>query len=211
MRKILLFDMDGTLTDSMPVFSRIVLGVMKEDGARIPDGIIRRMSPMALDEFLDLMMELGCKGDRESLIPRLDMRAAYANEVPLKPGVEAFLKRMKEEGHRLFVLTGSPHANADPCLMHNGVFSLFDRVYNTGDFGMSKHTPEIYHALCRREGFTPADVTFFDDNLGALTAARQAGMEVIGVADDADAEDEGAIRALADGYVESFGDRDKNP
>lgn len=204
MRKILLFDMDGTLTDSMPVYSERILAVMKEDGAEIPEDIVRFTAPMTVEQILDTLLELGCKGSRMSLIARLDMRSAYANEVPLKPGVKEFLLKKKEEGCRLFVLTGSPHACSAPCLRHNGVLELFDHVYSTDDFGAPKNKPGIFTAVCQLQGISPAEVTFFDDNLLALRAAKEAGMEVIGVFDPSEAEDEEAIRAEADGFITGF-------
>lgn len=204
MRKILLFDMDGTLTDSMSVYNDEIRRVLEEDDARIPEDIVRLTAPMTVEEILDTLLSLGCKGDQASLKARLDFREAYANEIPLKPGVKAFLRKKKEEGCRMFVLTGSPHACAVPCLRRNGVLPLFEHVYSTDDFGTGKHNPGIYIALCQLHGFTANQVTFFDDNLSALTAAKRAGMEVIGVSDPSEAEDEEAIRAAADGFITGF-------
>ena len=204
MRKILLFDMDGTLTDSMPVYNREIRRVLEEDGAEIPEDIVRLTAPMTVDEIFDTLLALGCKGDHASLLARLDFRDAYANDVMLKPGVKEFLEKKKAEGCRLFVLTGSPHACSAPCLRHNGILPLFEHVYSTDDFGTGKHNPGIYIALCQLHGFNPNEVTFFDDNYSALLAAKRAGMEVIGVADECEAEDEDAIRAAADGFIAGF-------
>ena len=206
MRNILLFDMDGTLTDSMPVYNNEIRRVLTEDGARIPEDIVRLTAPMTVDEILDTLLSLGCKGDRDSLKARLDFRAVYANEVPLKPEVKAFLLKQKEAGRRLFVLTGSPHSCSAPCLRRNGILPLFEHVYSTDDFGTGKHNPGIYIALCQLHGFNPGEVTFFDDNLSALRAAKAAGMEVIGVADESEKDDEDAIRAEADGFITGFGE-----
>ncbi|MBQ3866251.1 MAG: HAD family phosphatase [Clostridia bacterium] len=206
MRKILLFDMDGTLTDSMPVYASAIEGVLREDGGEIPEGLVTRTATMTVEEVLDTLLSLGCKGDRASLAARLDMRALYAEKVPLKPGVKTFLEKKKSEGCRLLVITGSPHACADPCLRRNGVLPLFDHVYTTSDFDAPKYLPGIYLAICDLQGFSPADVTFFDDNARALAAARSAGMEAIGVADAANSGEEDAVRAAADSYIESFAD-----
>ena len=204
MRKILLFDMDGTLTDSMPVYNDAIRRVLEEDGAEIPADIVRLTAPMTVDEILETLLSLGCKGDKASLIARLDMRSAYAKDVELKPGVMDFLVKKKDEGCRLFVVTGSPKACCIPCLRHNGVLPFFEHVYTTDDFDTAKHQPGIYIALCQMHGIPTTDVTFFDDNLLALRAAKAAGMEVIGVADPSEAEDEDAIRAEADGFITGF-------
>ena len=204
MRKILLFDMDGTLTDSMPVYAGAIEGVLREDGGTVPEDLVTRTAAMTLEEVLDTLLSLGCKGDRASLAARLDVRRLYAEKVPLKSGVKAFLEQKKSEGCRLLVVTGSPHSCADPCLRHNGVLPLFDHVYTTSDFDAPKYLPGIYLSICELQGFSPADVTFFDDNLRAIRAARAAGMEVIGVADPANAAEEDAIRAAAHGFIQSF-------
>ncbi len=204
MRKHLLFDMDGTLTDSMPVYTEAITRVLKEDGAAVPEDIVRLTAPMTIGEILDVMLSLGCKGDRRSLAARLDMRQAYASDVRLKRGVKDFLTRQKEKGTRMFVVTGCPKACCVPCLRSNGILDLFDHIYTTDDFDAPKHQMGIYIALCQLQGISPTDVTFFDDNLLALRAAKAAGMEVIGVADESERDDEEAIRKEADGFLESF-------
>ena len=204
MRKNLLFDMDGTLTDSMPAYNNEIRRVLEEDGGEIPEDIVRLTAPMTVDEILETLLSLGCKGDKDSLKARLDFRDAYANDILLKPGVKEYLFQKKKEGCRLFVLTGSPHSCAVPCLRHNGVLELFEHVYSTDDFGTGKHNPGIYIALCQLHGFNTNEVTFFDDNLSALLAAKRAGMEVIGVSDPSEAEDEDEIRAAADGFIRGF-------
>lgn len=206
MKKVLLFDMDGTLTDSMSAYAEAIQSVLREDGGEIPEDLVLRTATMTIPEILDTLLSLGCKGDRDSLIQRLDLRPLYAEKVALKPGVKAFLEQKKKEGHRLMVLTGSPHSCCVPCLRRSGVLPLFDHVYTTDDFNAPKNLPGIYYALCQLQGVDPAEVTFFDDNLAALRAAKRAGMEVIGVADPSGEADWDDIQALCDRTVNSFED-----
>ena len=92
----------------------------------------------------------------------------------------------------------------DPCLKRLGVYDLFDHIWSCEDFGTTKADPGIYHMAAERIGCAVEDVWFLDDNLGADTTAKAAGMRVCGVYDDSSREYESEIRRIADAYIEDF-------
>ena len=106
----------------------------------------------------------------------------YRDEIPLKEGVEDYLRRMKAMGVRLNILTASPHKMLDPCLKRLGVWELFDKVWSCDDLGTVKSDPEIYRIAARELGVRTAEVAFFDDNLGAVRTAASAGMFTVAAA-----------------------------
>ena len=79
-------------------------------------------------------------------------------------------------------------------------------MWSCEDFALPKTDEQIYHRVCEKIGATPAACVFADDNLLALTTAKKAGLTVVGVADESDAEDSEKIRAVADRYVETMKD-----
>ena len=139
----------------------------------------------------------------DELLAEMDEFAlpAYRDAIQAKPGVREALEALRAGGHSLSVLTASPHRMLDPCLERLGLRALFDNVWSCDDFGLTKAQVEIYAQAAARLGRPVSECVFLDDNLGALRAAKQAGMRVIGVQDDSSRPDEAAIRALVSQFV----------
>jgi HAD superfamily hydrolase (TIGR01509 family) len=205
--KAYLFDFDGTLVDSMPFWSEKMLNILRQTGVSYPADIIKILTPLgdkgSAVYFRDV---LGVKLSEEEMYARMDSYALpkYRDEILLKPGVEAFLRKCKEEGITLHVLTASPHKMLDPCLRRNGVYDLFDHVWSCEDFGTTKSDPEIYRRAAEKIGLDVADVVFFDDNLLAVQTAAQAGMKTVGVYDPTGEDFVDALTQTADQYIRSF-------
>ena len=204
--KTFLFDFDGTLVDSMPVYVRSMLRILDESGVKYGDDIVKTITPLGLIATTEYYVKLGVPLSREAIIMKMKeyMYDAYCNEISLKPGVFETLLRLKERGASLNVLTASPHVTLDPCLKRNGIFDLFDNVWSCDDFSTTKSDPEIYVRAAKRLGKRVGDVLFLDDNLGANTTAKTAGMKVCGVYDDSSKEYEEQIKAVADHYIHNF-------
>ena len=128
----------------------------------------------------------------------------YTNTIPPKEGVCESILRLYEEGANIFLLTASPHILSDPCLRRYGILHCFKSVYSTDDFGLSKSNPEIYHALCKKEGIAVEDTAFYDDNVIAVKTAREAGLFTVGVYDASSDEDKEEIKNSASLYIDSF-------
>ena len=207
MVKAYLFDFDGTLVDSMPCWSEKMLNILRQTGVSYPADIIKILTPLgdkgSAVYFRDV---LGVKLSEEEMYARMDSYALpkYRDEILLKPGVEAFLRKCKEEGITLHVLTASPHKMLDPCLQRNGVFDLFTHVWSCEDFGTTKSDPDIYRRAAAQIGVEIGDVVFFDDNLLAVQTAARAGMQTVGVYDPTGEDFRDALTETANQYIRSF-------
>lgn len=206
MKKFHLFDLDGTLTDSMPVWARTMLSIIEEEGVPYPGDIVRIITPLGYEGTADYFISLGVKTEREALIAKMFARAeaAYANEIVLKPGVAAYLQKLANAGYSCNLLTASPHRCVDPCLKRNGIDLYFDHIWTLEDFTLTKGNPAIYHEAAGRLGCTTADLCFYDDNLMALTAGKESGMATVGVQDPFSDPYRQEIEQLTDRYIESF-------
>ena len=203
MGKVYLFDMDGTLIDSMPYFSRAILGMLEEEKLSYPPDIVKILTPLGYAGMAKYLVNMGARRPEQALMQAMGdyLLPAYEKEIPLKSGVQECLLRLKAQGGRLAVLTASPHRVTDPCLKRNGVWELFEQVWTTDDFGLTKSQPEIFLQAASKLGVQPEDVVFFDDNLGALETAKKAGMTTVGVYDaSSDAYNE-QIRSITDRYL----------
>ena len=202
--KDLVFDFDGTLVDSMPTWGGKMLRILNEAGVSYPENIIEIITPLGdLGAARYFMEHLGVKESEEALLSKMDAYALpkYRDEILAKEGVREALSELRRRGHRLFVLTASPHRMLDPCLERLGLAPLFEGVFSCDDFATTKANPEIYDRLCERIGSRKEDLVFFDDNLGACKTAVSAGVRAVGVYDPSGEKFTEALTRLCGDYV----------
>ena len=205
-RKIWLFDFDGTLVDSMPVYGSLMLRILEEHGVDYPDDILKIITPLGFLGTAKYFRGMGLEKSEQELVDLMTMYATneYTNNVPAKKNVIEVLRKLKENGDRLNVRTASPHTSLDPCLKRLGIFDLFENVWSCDDFKTTKADPEIYRLASKRLGVKPKDVIFLDDNLNADKTAKQAGMVVYGVYDDTSKEYVNEMKNVTDRYIYDF-------
>lgn len=201
-----LFDFDGTLVDSMPVWARTMLSVMEKRSIPCGEDFIRIITPLGIDATVDYMIHCGVKDDHETVRREItdSLTVSYREHIPLKADVSQALRSLRQTGNSLHVLTASPHIWLDPCLRRCGVWDEFDHIWSCEDFSITKTDPAIYRMAAQRIGCAEKDIVFLDDNLHACRAAKEAGVCVIAVYDDSGRDDAEQMKALADGYVVSL-------
>ncbi len=201
--KVYIFDLDGTLVDSMPTAVRIVLSLLDEQGISYSSDIVQTLTPLGFRKISEyyvnvLGVRLSPKEVFEWFMDKLTF--SYEREMRLKNTAKETLEEMKRRGIRLCVLTGSPHRFADPCLRREGVFDLFERVWSAEDFGYSKADPRLYEEVAKALGVALTDLTLVDDGVHALKTVRAMGITAIG-AYDAYSATEAELAAASDRWV----------
>ena len=207
MKKVYIFDFDGTLVDSMPFWAEKMLNILKSANVSYPDDIIATIATMGDAGSAKYFREvLGVKYTEKEMFDMMDKYGIpkYRDEIILKDGVKEALNALKGAGHSLNVLTASPHKMLDPCLKRNGIYHLFDNVWSTDDFGLTKTNTEIYRLSVEKAGGDISNALFFDDNLGALKTAKQAGLYTVGVFDETGKPFTDNIIKTADRFIYSF-------
>ena len=208
MKNIHIFDLDGTLIVSMPYVIGSVLQVLEENHIPYGPEIIETVTPMGYPNTARLFQTMGVPGTVDEIVARfMDiLYHEYAHNIPLKPGAADYLRRLKQAGAQLHILTGSPHLLANVCLQRNGIRDLFDSVWSVDDFDMSKAEVAIYHEMVRRLGCAKEDICFYDDTLTACTTAVEAGWHTCAVNDGQKADVTAALQTVAHQYIASFED-----
>ena len=170
------------------------------------EDFVKIITPLGYGGTADYFISLGLDMPKEKILSLMNEYAYPDNlqSIPAKEGVEKTLKKLKERGAKLCVLTASPHSVLDVCLKRLGLFDLFDNVWSCDDFGTSKADPQIYILAAERMGERAEDVLFLDDNLGADKTAVSAGMKVCGVYDESSKDYEKEIRAATHFYIRNF-------
>ena len=149
---------------------------------------------------------MGVKMPKEKIVQLMKhyMLEEYMYNIPAKENVIEVLKKLKEKGASLNVLTASPHITLDSCLVRLGLFDLFDNIWSCDDFNTTKANPEIYKMAAEKLGEKPDKILFLDDNYNADKTAAMAGMKVCGVYDESSADYVDEIKEASDYYIYNF-------
>ena len=204
--KTYLFDFDGTLVDSMPVFGGLMIKILNEHGIKYGDDILKIITPLGYVGTAKYFIGMGLNRTEEELVALMKEYAVYeyTNTILAKNNVEKALKALKAKGDSLNILTASPHDMLDPCLKRLGIYDLFDNVWSCEDFQTTKSDPEIYRRAAEKIGVPVNEMIFLDDNYNADKTAKEAGAIVYGVFDETSAEYAQEIKAVTDKYVTDF-------
>ena len=186
MADIYVFDLDGTLVNSMPYFTKGMLSIADEAGIEYDETLIKILTPLGYVKGAEYYVnELGVRDTVDNIVSKIQSRLLYeyTNNIFTKPYVKEYLRSLYNRGARLFVLTASPHSVTDVCLKKNEIFELFEKVWSVEDFGLSKSDTRIFYQVAEAIGCKPCEVHYFDDSLIALENAKKAGYITYGVYD----------------------------
>lgn len=201
-----LFDFDGTLVDSMPIYISTVLRILDEKNVTYDYSIIKTITPLGYLGTARYFFEHGMVSNEKEIVTlmRKYMAEEYRYNIPTKNNVINVLKELKEKGANLNILTASPHSALDVCLKRLGIYELFENIWSCEDFGTTKSDPEIYKMAAEKIGVDVSDVLFLDDNLNADITAKKAGMKVCAVYDKSSEDDSVEMKKISDYYIYDF-------
>lgn len=204
--KYAIFDIDGTLVDSMPVWNNMCIDVLNKYGVSYPDNILDIITPLGMKQGAKYLIKLGLNLTVDEIIQiELDyILKQYRESIPLKKGVKKYLKSLKGGGVKMCVLTASSHDLIDPCLKRLGIWEYFEYIVSAEDIGVSKSDTRAFEIMLEKLGAKPHETVVFDDNFSALKAAKRAGLKTCGVYDKASEINTEKIKKMCDMYIESF-------
>lgn len=198
-----IFDMDGTLLDSMPAWrstaSRYVksLGMVPQKGL---DENIRHKSMAEAAEYINMHHKLR-KTPREIQAGVIDAMAQfYENEVECKPGVEEFLHQLKEQGVKLCIATATDRPLVNLALERTKIAHYFDAIFTCSEVGRGKAAPDIYEQALAFLGTKKEETYVFEDACYAAVTARKADFPVVAIYDKYEPEQK-VLKRQAQYYV----------
>ena len=201
-----IFDMDGTLLDSMRFWRLVGFEYLVAHGLPLPEGnlsdLMRQPGTAMLTELFEA---LGSEFDRDVVVAELERRMIrrYREDVLAKPGVRDLLQALAQRGIPCAVATATPREIAAEALRRLNLDGYFRFITDGYEIGCGKHDPEFFRRVCDRLGQEPSQCWMFEDAAHAVRGAKAAGMHVCAV-EDATAADRDEILRLSDVYVQDF-------
>lgn len=203
----ILFDMDGTLVDSMWMWHEIDIEYLARFGLTIPDGLQQAIEGKSFLETSFYFKErFGIPDSPEQIRQDWNEMAweKYTRVVPLKPGVRSFLTKCRRKGIRLGVCTSNSKELATAIADSHRLHDMFDCILTSGDVEKGKPSPDIYLAAAERLGVAPERCLVFEDILPGIRAGLAAGMKVCAVDDVYSADVRREKAELADYFIENY-------
>ncbi len=204
----IIFDMDGTLIDSMWVweavdldfFEKYQLPEPEKFGETLEGKSYTESAQALLEAFPDLPMTV------EEVKDEWTQMAVekYMTEVPLKKGARKFLENQKRKGLKLGIATSNTAEIVDITLNTLGLTEYFDSVHTACEVKHGKPAPDVYLMVAGELGADPERCLVFEDVPNGILAGKNAGMRTCAVEDFYSSSQKKKKQELADYYIQDY-------
>lgn len=202
-----IFDLDGTLVDSMEYWENLGPDYLRSRGKTPQDVDRTNFKQLTLAEaaaYIKNAYDLPETPEAiyDDIIARIE--EAYLSAIPLKPGVNDMLEALDAAGVRMCIATASEKRLVVPMLERLGIAERFQGIYTCPEVGVSKSRPDVFEWALRELGTPIEETIVFEDSLHAIKTAKEAGFHVIAVHERTASHDIDIIETLSDAVVASF-------
>ena len=202
-----IFDLDGTLLDSMDVWHKIDIDFLHKRGISVPSDYAKTISSMTFDEAATYTIRrFELSDSAESLKQEWNDMAAYAygHTVQMKPYAKEYLTMLRDRGVKLAVATSLFSGLLDLALKNHGIYDYFDVICTTEETGYGKSRPDVFLLTANKLGVLPCECIVFEDILEAVKSAKSIGMTVCAVYDKSSHANWELIKKSADYSIFDF-------
>lgn len=208
-----IFDLDGTLVDSMWLWHDIDVEFLEQRGLTLPDTYQKDIEGMSFTETATYTRELFHLSESVEELKEIWNRMAiekYTYEVPFKPGAEEFLRDCRRQGIRLGIATSNSRELVNAVSSALGLDGYIQEVVTACEVRQGKPAPDVYLEAARRLKVQPQRCLVFEDVPMGILAGKHAGMQVCAVEDLFSAPEREEKRRLADYYISSYREISEN-
>lgn len=202
-----IFDLDGTVLDSMGVWKNIDRDFLGKRGLTFTEEYAKALSSMKLGPAAEYTIKLyGLNERAEDIIEEWlgAAREEFAERVGLKPYAREMLETLKKREIPMAVATTSQKELYLPALERNGILEYFDVIIDSDMVNRGKESPEIFLAAAKGLGLEPRDCIVFEDTAAGIRSAKEAGFITAAVLDEVQERDHPEIRDTADRIGRDF-------
>lgn len=202
-----IFDLDGTLIDSLKVWNEVDMKFFSIHGREVPSDYTQRIAHMSFTEIAKFTKEeYGFSESIEQIMKMWDdwAREAYHSSIQAKPGAYEFLKKLFSLNVPISLATSNRRSFYEPCLKRLNLSNFFSYDLNVNELGSAKTDPKIYLELASKMHSTPSRTLVFEDIYIASNTAKNAGFKLAVIEDEVNAPDLDKLKAIADFYLKDY-------
>lgn len=206
-KEAIIFDLDGTLVDSMWMWKSIDVEYLGRYGIEVPENLQKEIEGLSFSETAvyfkeHFSIEESLEEIQATWLEMADYKYRY--EVPLKTGVQEFLAYAKKTGKKMAIASSNSKALVEATLTAHHVIEYFDVIVTCDEVEHSKPAPDVYLRAAEVLGVHPSKCVVFEDIIHGIMAGKAAGMTTYAVHDAYTEKMEQEKREAADGYIYDY-------
>ncbi len=209
MIKGVIFDVDGTILNSMPMWEKVDEIYLQSLGVEPEPGLSEKLFTMSLTEGAEyLIAKYHLNQTVEDIIAGIEEQVMefYEERVPLKNGVREYLMEFHERKLPMMVATAGERKMVEAAFKRLGIASLFEGIMTCTEMGVDKRSPDVFLGAALQMDLEPSEVLVFEDAYHAIQTAKKAGFSVVAVYDKSSDNNLKKIWEAADIYLPEFAD-----
>ncbi|HEY9574257.1 MAG TPA: HAD family phosphatase [Lachnospiraceae bacterium] len=202
-----IFDLDGTLIDSMGVWREIDIEFLGDRGIALPQNLQKEIEGLSFDETARYFKSHFLLEESTEEMKKIWLSMAfekYSKQIALKEGVKDFLKRLKEEKIPMAIASSNHYDLIEAVLKKHEIFSFFDAIHTCDEVKRGKPAPDIYEFVAEKLQVKEKKCLVFEDIVPGILAGKSAGMKTCAVWDAYSTYQDDEKKSLADYYIENY-------
>ncbi len=207
-----IFDLDGTLVDSMNVWKKLDIDYLEQNGINIPNDFSDEIEGMSITEKAVYVKErFNVEGDAESIKRQWHkmIEGHYRKDIKLKNGVKEFFELLKLKNIKMSIASSNSKELIEIALKTHGLDKYISHITTSCEVKKGKPAPDVYIESARKLGVREVNCLVFEDVPNGIRAAKNAGMKCCAVYDDFSKDMDDLKKELADYYIYDYDDLKK--
>ncbi|HYF75049.1 MAG TPA: HAD family phosphatase [Candidatus Nitrosocosmicus sp.] len=205
--KAVIFDVDGTLIDSMWIWKQVDIEYLGKRGIPLPEKLQSEIEGMSYSEtaiYFKARFNLPDSLEQIKEEWRIMAEDYYKWHIKLKSGAKEFIKLLYDKGYVIGIATSNSRELVDHMLANHGIRQYFSYIRTSCEVERGKPYPDVYLKVAEDMGIDPKHCLVFEDTVAGVMAAKAAGMKVFTMADETSAESKDKLIEMTEGYIHSF-------
>ena len=203
-----IFDLDGTLFDSMFIWDTIGEIYLRSIGYEPKENLNETFRTMSLyNAACYYKREYGVTLSVDEITDGVNrmVEKYYINEVQLKSGAYDFVKHLHNIGVKMCIATATDKYLVQAALERCGISDCFSEIFTCTSIGHSKDEPDIYREALKHLGTPKEDTLVFEDAIYAIRTAKKDGFRVVAIYDKSEGN-QAEVKSLCDYYITDYTD-----